>query len=424
MMRKDHLRSFGLLVALAALNGVVFGATDRIAALFSGRVPDSVLAVLNGIVPDVPLFLAVRLREFVLIASGAVALVWFTVSLARRLSPSPGTSLLRGLAVLVGCNVLCGLALETSLVWLGFSKIVEHRSAKFNAKRRLVRDPHHQEIGITLGSSQINALVDETRINPVFGDRAWFYDFHFEGAQPFDMSLVLDQIEEVDLQYALVHLSPVNLHQGTRASTFPELMNLRGLTRFWRTARTQIEPPHHIASVIAGYLLPPFHIRALVAELLFGEHVTSVPERRYLGELETDLLDRARRVAKGFVVDAHSEFNKEVFRKIARRLDEKGIRVLLLVGGSHPALQEAYDSSVKEDFAAYVAELQSEHASWHVINVNELEPLKGDDFRDLTHVTESTQERLIEPLVRRLRDLWFSGSQKPRVEDLSPAGNL
>jgi hypothetical protein len=85
-------------------------------------------------------------------------------------------------------------------------------------------------------------------------------------------------------------------------------------------------PAERIGSGLLGNVFPIFRLREVLAQRVLGAPLGQLKQQQYIGALETDLSERARRGAREYQMNAESRFQQRAFEDFVIRCQDASIR--------------------------------------------------------------------------------------------------
>jgi len=109
----------------------------------------------------------------------------------------------------------------------------------------------------------------------------------------------------------------------------------------------------------------------------------------------------------------HAALQQALVRRTVEVLRAAGVEVIVVQAGMHPATQDYYDRSSREEFVRFAAGLEAELGA-RFVPLSAQEPLAESDFYDLIHATRSGAAKVTGAILAGLARAGISDESEPR----------
>jgi hypothetical protein len=409
-----------LLVALLLASGWLADALvgPRVAQWLAARCGAALLRMGQGKFTDAALFIQHRLHEAIWLTT--LVAVWLAAHwllgevMNHRCKNFRSRWAVQGIAGFVGLNVWLAAAMNTGLFWgaLGAGGNM-HVLMQFHFKRLMMEENPTPHRAVLVGSSQTRAEINEDQLNDLIGTNLWTTELHFPGSHGYDVFLIERQIRRANPQLVICYLSEGYFYSDSGGPMLPNFFSLRDLPDAWHRGALHYLSGAEIGSGLLGDLLPVYRLREIFAQRLFGATATQLKQQQYNTALTVDLDTRAQVMAASFRISPESDFQKTAFADFVGRCQQAHRRVLLLVGGYNPLLEQRINPAVHADMLHYLDQLKARYSAVTLISPTELPEQTPADYDDLNHVNADMQSRYTAGLARLLAHLPTNAQSTP-----------
>jgi hypothetical protein len=400
---------------------------ERIASRLSSRYGARILASGDGKFTDVKPFVKKRMKEGAMLATAACLLILVHRRLAasanRRLA-SPARWIAQGWSAFICLNVFIGIAARTVLFWslLYTGKGHTHNYTQWSIKRELLNETEVPSQAVLLGASQTRTQIDAKALNERLGSRIWTTELHFPGCTPYDMILCLERLPKVRLDYVVTYLSEPSFFGGSEDDRLMFFFGFRDLTTYWNLGPGRPDFDRYPVCALMGDVFPLYRVWEPLAARARGWESLNIDQGRYDASLESDLVARAQRFAKGMSFGPTCGFQKRAFAAFAKMCRERGSRLVVCCGQLNPILGRALDPALRPDMIAFLREQASHDSNITLLEESQLPRQVEGDYEDLTHVNDAARERFSQYIAGVL-DKLMAGDTLTKTAFQSPAAN-
>ena len=368
---------------------------------------DALLRLGQGKFNDATVFVHCRLRETLWLATLGLLFIaaqrLFSHLIRGRFQR--GRWALNGAAGFVFLNLWIGAAMNTALFWgaMGAGAGLENQM-QFHLKRILSAENPIATRAVLVGSSQTRAEIDEDMLNQLLGTNLWTTELHFPGSHAYDLLLIERQLRRVNPRFVICYVSEGYFYAGSRGGTLPTFLSFRDLRDGLHRGAQHYLSNEEILSGLLGDVMPLFRCRGVVAQRVLGPATVELKQLQYDSSLQADLEARARQAARGFQINAESQFQKQAFEDFVARCQLADRRVILLTGGFNPILARQIQPAVRADMLRFLNELKNRHPLVTIVPETDLPEQTPADYSDLNHVNPEAQRRFTQRLANLLAD--------------------
>ena len=392
----------------------------KVAASVDARLGARILAVADGKFAEVRPFLEHRCYDFALIVTAAclLILVFRTLNgwISRRVT-TPGRWVLQGWSAFVCLNVFVGVAAHTALFWCvlytGKNKIEMY--TQWRVKQALMREASAPSQAVLLGASQTRTEIDSRVLNTRLGRKIWTSELHFPGSSPYDMTLCLERLPNVKIDYVITYVSEANFYSDADSERLMYFFGIRDLLTYQKLGPGRPRLDSYALSGLLGDTFPVYQVWDSVAARARVWETDNAAQADYDSALGNILELRAKRAAGEMHLGPGCDFNKREFEVFAQMCRKRGARWIICCGQSNPVLDRALDPALHQDMLAFLREEARKDTNIVLLEPSDLPAQDESDYVDLMHVNLETRQRFSEYMAGVLENL---------VEGKNPADSL
>jgi hypothetical protein len=405
--RRFIIAMTGFAAAVLALYAV-FGRT--LARALDVRFGQRVLQMAAGKTTDSRMFIQMRLREAVLLLTGAALITvaqFLAVSLIKRRTSPRWAWILSAMSGFVCLNACAVLAAHTVLFWclLFTGTGTTHNYTQYRIKWGLMREMQAPKQAVLLGSSQTRAEIDEGQLNDRLGTRLWTTELHFPGNQIYETLLTLEDLPPVNVDYVICYLSEGIFFSGANTEGLIFFLNFRNLPEFYRLNGGLLQPDRSFAYGLLGNALPLFRLRDPLLGRILGPSMMNLSQEDWNQSLATDLTARARSAAASYHAGPNTVFQKKAFGVLAAKCRQRHAVLIVCCGQLNPIFGRMLDPSLRADMVAFLRGQAAQDTNIVLLDRAQMPVQTEMDYDDLTHVNKAAQARFSEFMAGVLENL-------------------
>jgi len=382
----------------------------KTAAWMDARFGPRILAGANGKFVNVRAFLEHRFMDMALIATAACVLIllygWISDWISRQVA-TPGRWVLQGWSAFVCLNLFVGVAAHTALFWsvlyTGKEKIQNY--TQWRVKEALMREASTPSQAVLLGTSQTRAQIDSRVLNARLGSKLWTTELHFPGSFPYDLTLCLERLPNVKIDYVITYMSEANLYFDFNTGRLMYFFGLRDLPAYLNLGRQRAPLDGYALSGLLGDVFPVYQVWDSVAARARIWEKVDTAQAQYDTALGNDIKQRAIRAAGTMRLGPASDFHKREFDLFAQGCQQRGARLVICLGQANPMFDRAVDPAVHRDMLAFLREEARKDSNIVLLEPSDLPFQKESDYEDVMHVNAETRQRFSEYIVGVLENL-------------------
>ena len=372
----------------------------------AGRFGDAIIRGAMGNVSDPAHFVLERCREVVLLFTAGVAIaVIHALVDASCLRPKNRPNLrwaVHAVLAFALANAWLALAENTTVAWALCWQGREntHNLARFEIKRRLLREYAGAHKIAIVGSSQARAQLDEQILNDQLGTGRHAGELHFPSARSYDLVLLHRRIGADVADTLVCYVSEMDFYCGPAKEVVPFFFGWSDIKDCARLDLLREFSRRELGYGLLGRTVPAFELRDMLARRLLGDGLSGIRQRQHDAGVRTDLDASARRMAVSFQIDSTSDFQKRCFTEFVEECERQHQKLVLVAGQLNPRLSRRLAPEIRMDMLNFLQGLGALYTNVHVIDDC---PAQGEgDYVDLTHVSEVRQKAFTEFIAQRL----------------------
>lgn len=280
--------------------------------------------------------------------------------------------------------------------------------SNFNLKLKLASEVEVPRI-FMVGSSQINAQINEQRLDELLDYKYSTSDLFCTGSQPFDLVLQQAIFQRTKPEMVICYLSEFDFHRKVQSFLFPGFMDFKGLIDYYILKKNEsFKHQNHIVYSILGNILPLYKIRDLITIRIYGKKAFSIEEKNWNKELDSDLQKRAERFKTVFKdSETNSAFNERAFEMFVLRSKLAGTKIVVCIGQMNPILSDIINPSYRKQTLEFLRKIASQNGHVFLFESNAFPIQTKENYHDLTHVNDKTQIRFTQRLALLLKKIEF-----------------
>lgn len=399
---RNKLRILWLLCATAAVLSVLFARI--IGPLLGTRFGSIIERVTKGKVLDPSIFITRRMIDagFLFALLLLLILVFFQVS--KRITQRKCGWALLTLLAFAFLNIWTWAGMQTALFWAGFyTGKGTSNFTQFEFKKTLLSENKAPHQILLIGSSQTQAQLNENVLNAQLRDKAWTTELHFPGSHALDMLLVLRRLKGYPGDELVCYLSEYYFYSGDFSTTAPFFLQASDATILSSLGFRNLLSTQHFITGFLGCGIPLFRCREPISHRFLGIGFEMIPQQIYDSNLETNLDQRADASVHVFKIDHTAEAQKLAFEEFIKEAQRQNRKVTLLEGQVNPLLGQKISPEIRADLKQFLRKVAAQYPNVTLITEDSLPRQIPGDYQDLTHVTETVQERFSNWFVNYIR---------------------
>jgi hypothetical protein len=246
---------------------------------------------------------------------------------------------------------------------------------------------------VLLGASQTRAQIDTKILNERLGTNLWSTELHFPGSSPYDMTLCLERVPKVALEYVVVYVSEPTFFAKPYSDRFMYFFGFRDLPSYWSLGSAKPPADSYFVCGLVADVFPIYRVWEPVLARVKGFGALNRAQQQRDAALETDLAARARQAAVSYGFGPHSNLQKETLIRFATKCRERGSRLVICCGQLNPLLGRALDPALRADMIAFLRDQAQKDKNIVLLEESELSKQTEADYEDLTHVNAAARLR-------------------------------
>jgi hypothetical protein len=404
---------------------IYFGAGASLSHKLTMRFGSLVMKATRGNVIDPAIFIQNRIFESLSLATLALLAVGVHVMMTKLILRNSASATrhwtTHAISAFVLFNLWLGFAMQTTAFWcVMWQGEATQNLTRFHLKRLMFAENHSPTKAVILGNSQSRAQLDEELLNKLLQPQLHTAELHFPGSNAYDVWLEHRKIQNTKPNLVIVYVSEATFYDGNHhdaAANFFQFSDLKDLAS--ADVRAFV-PSKGFGYGLLGAALPIFRLRDVLAQRLLGTSITQLKQREYDQHILENLEATATKAAKGYFIDARSEFELRAFTEFVSDCEAAKEDLVILAGQLNPILGKKFDPGIRKHMLAFLHGLREKHSN--VVLIENLPDQSPSDYDDLTHVKKEFQahftESMAEVLKRPISDLRIDAASQTTIRPL------
>jgi hypothetical protein len=314
---------------------------------------------------------------------------------ALRRLPTPARWIAQAWSAFICLNVFAGVAAHTVLFWAFLFTGKDHtlNYTQYRIKEGLLEEAPAPSQALLMGASQTRTQIDAKLLNDRLGQKVWTTELHFPGSTPYDMTLCLEHLPKVRVDFIIIYASEGIFYVRQDNERLMYFFGFRDLPAYLTLGPGK--PPFDRFEVcgLMGDIFPLYRVWDSLAARARGWETQNRDQARYDASLENNLADRAQRAAKSMGFGPECTFHKESFAAFAKMCRERGCRLIVCCGQLNPLLERDLDPALRPDMMAFLHEQAARDSNIILLEASQMPTQLESDYEDLTHVNDAARAR-------------------------------
>jgi hypothetical protein len=400
-----------LLILVPAIFWAFFGLLgDRVSSGLSSRFGSRILASGDGKFTEVQPFVKNRMKDGAVLLTAACLLILVQRTLAdlatRRLR-TPTCWIVGGWSAFICLNIFAAIAAHTVLFWclLFTGKNHTHNYTQWRIKQGLMKEAEAPGQAVLLGSSQTRAQIDAKVLNERLGRKIWTTELHYPGSSPYDVALCLERLPSVPVDYAIVYLSEGDFYNRGDDERMMYFFGFRDLGAYLTLGPGKPDFDRYLICGLLGDIFPLYRVWEPLAARVQGFEAQNLDQARYNVSLESDLVARAQRAAKGMGFGPRCGFYKRSFAALAKMCRARRCRLVVCCGQLNPIFERALNPALRPDMMVFLRNQAEKDANIILLEQSQLPQQVESDYEDLNHANIAARARFSQYIAETLDKL-------------------
>lgn len=385
----------------------------------------------HGKVTNAEAFVGQLILDYGSMSLALVVLLGLMALLVRRFlsqegskdSPKAGTCRAYGRLVIIllvgvlGLNVLVSYWSGHLLFWVSlYSGNPSDHVTNYMLKKHLAQSDDEAKEIILMGSSQMNAAVEEGLLRESLGNQYGVTELHYPGSLPSDLVFQLPSVIRArNPQMVIVYLSVRDFLLSTSDSgmSLSTLGDVRQICEFELDTEA-VSAKKRIGISKVSSCFPLYHYRKSMQYRFLGSKMASLGQKKSDSKLIVSLDDRIKAIKIPQNPSRVKNVGLRYIEKLTEKCQETDITLVVCFGWVHPDLEKRIPAPEREKLVAELRDIVEGYSGGIFLEGNDLEGPTENDYSDPTHQNTEYQKRFTFGLAQKIKP--YLKSQKGSKE--------